>query len=99
LGFLARLVFVPSLPGLSGESGSGKRQTISPEERYKFSQVFILELAYAVSFGSEIAVVSMLPEFFEKNYGITEAIAGPIAASFPLMNVVSAQRVALSPTS
>jgi len=58
-------------------------------ERYKISQVFILELAYAVSFGSEIAVVSMLPEFFEKNYGITEAVAGPIAASFPLMNIVS----------
>ncbi len=59
------------------------------QERYKISQVFILELAYAASFGSEIAVVSMLPEFFQKNYGITEAVAGPLAACFPLMNLVS----------
>ena len=39
-----------------------------PQERYQISQVFVLELAYAVSFGSELAVVSMLPEFFEHTF-------------------------------
>ncbi len=67
---------------------TGSKQ-YSLNERYQISQVFVLELAYAASFGSEIAVVSMLPEFFEKNYGITEAVAGPLAACFPLMNIIS----------
>ena len=49
----------------------------------------MLNLAYAVSFGSELAVVSMLPEFFEHTFNIGHNIAGPIAASYPLMNLVS----------
>jgi NNP family nitrate/nitrite transporter-like MFS transporter len=61
----------------------------APQERYPISQVFVLELAYAVSFGSELAVVSMLPEFFEHTFNLNHAIAGPIAASYPLMNLVS----------
>jgi NNP family nitrate/nitrite transporter-like MFS transporter len=60
-----------------------------PEDRYKISQVFILELAYAVSFGSELAVVSMLPEFFEKTFNLSHHIAGPVAATYPFMNLVS----------
>ncbi|MEG4071165.1 NarK family nitrate/nitrite MFS transporter [Microcoleus sp. Pol14C2] len=60
-----------------------------PQERYQISQVFVLELAYAVSFGSELAVVSMLPEFFEHTFNLNHAIAGPIAATYPLMNLVS----------
>jgi len=31
------------------------------EERYEFSQVVLLDLAYLVSFGAELAVVSMIP--------------------------------------
>ena len=67
---------------------TGKKH-YSPEERYQISQVFTLELAYAVSFGSELAVVSMLPEFFEHTFNLNHAIAGPIAATYPLMNLVS----------
>ena len=33
-------------------------------EKYKFKQVAILSVAYFVTFGSELAVVSMLPLFF-----------------------------------
>ena len=40
----------------------------APElERYKFKQVAVLDIAYMVTFGTEIAVVSMLPLFFFKN--------------------------------
>ena len=60
-----------------------------PEDRYQIGQMVILELAYAVSFGSELAVVSMLPEFFEKTFGLTHQIAGPVAATYPFMNLVS----------
>ncbi len=59
------------------------------DDRYKISQVFILELAYAVSFGSELAVVSMLPEFFEHTFNLSHQIAGPVAATYPLMNLIS----------
>ncbi len=58
-------------------------------DRYQISQVFILELAYAVSFGSELAVVSMLPEYFEHTFNLSHQIAGPVAATYPLMNIVS----------
>ncbi len=60
-----------------------------PDDRYQISQVFILELAYAVSFGSELAVVSMLPEFFEHSFNLSHHIAGPVAATYPLMNLIS----------
>jgi NNP family nitrate/nitrite transporter-like MFS transporter len=60
-----------------------------PEDRYKIGQVFLLELAYAVSFGSELAVVSMLPTFMENTFHINELVAGPVAATYPLMNLVS----------
>lgn len=60
-----------------------------PADRYKFSQVAILELTYVVNFGSELAVVSMLPAFFEDTFGLTPAAAGMIAASYAFMNLVS----------
>jgi len=60
-----------------------------PEERYNFSQVAILELTYIVNFGSELAVVSMLPAFFELTFGLSKQAAGMIAASYAFMNLVS----------
>ena len=58
-----------------------------PEDRYKFKQVAILELTYIVNFGSELAVVSMLPAFFEGTFGLTKALAGILAASYAFMNL------------
>ena len=58
-------------------------------DRYKFSQVAILELTYFVNFGSELAVVSMLPAFFEGTFGLDKAMAGAIAASYAFMNLMS----------
>ncbi len=60
-----------------------------PSDRYKFSQVAILELTYVVNFGSELAVVSMLPSFFENTFGLSKAMAGMIAASYAFMNLAS----------
>lgn len=60
-----------------------------PVDRYKFSQVAILELTYFVNFGSELAVVSMLPAFFENTFGLDKALAGAIAASYAFMNLMS----------
>ena len=59
------------------------------EDRYNFSQVAILELTYIVNFGSELAVVSMLPAFFEGTFALTKAQAGMIAASYAFMNLAA----------
>ena len=59
------------------------------EDRYNFSQVAILQLTYVVNFGSELAVVSMLPAFFEGTFALTKAQAGMIASSYAFMNLVS----------
>jgi NNP family nitrate/nitrite transporter-like MFS transporter len=65
------------------------RKVYAPEDRYQFSQVALLELTYIVNFGSELAVVSMLPAFFELTFGLGKQAAGMIAASYAFMNLMS----------
>ncbi|WP_250122831.1 NarK family nitrate/nitrite MFS transporter [Chroococcidiopsis sp. CCMEE 29] len=60
-----------------------------PEDRYKFKQVALLELAYFVCFGSELAVVSMIPAFYAQNFKLNPAMAGAIASSYAFMNLVA----------
>ena len=61
----------------------------SAEDRYRFKQVAIMELTYIVNFGSELAVVTILPAFFEGTFGLDKATAGIIASSYAFMNLVS----------
>ena len=70
-----------NLPNLSG--------SIPPEEHYEFSQIFILSLVYALTFGSNLAVISMFPEFLESNYLLTVAVAGILGSSFAVMNLIA----------
>ncbi|MGB3571536.1 MAG: MFS transporter [Phormidesmis sp.] len=65
------------------------RKRYAAEDRYRFKQVALLELTYIVNFGSELAVVTMLPAFFEGTFSLPKAIAGMIAASYAFMNLVS----------
>ncbi|MDB9496545.1 MFS transporter [Spirulina major CS-329] len=65
------------------------RKHYAPEDRYKFKQVAILELTYIVNFGSELAVVSMLPAFFEGTFGLDKALAGLLGASYAFVNLVA----------
>jgi NNP family nitrate/nitrite transporter-like MFS transporter len=65
---------------------------IKPVEKthqYKFKQVTILSLAYAVTFGSELAVVSMLPMFFKSTFAIPVALAGIFGACFAATDILS----------
>lgn len=57
--------------------------------QYKFKQVAILSVAYAVTFGSELAVVSMLPLFFKDVFVIPMALAGIFGACFAATDVIS----------
>ena len=62
---------------------------IDKNHQYKFKQVTILSLAYAVTFGSELAVVSMLPLFFKNTFMIPVALAGIFGACFAATDIVS----------
>jgi MFS transporter, NNP family, nitrate/nitrite transporter len=61
----------------------------APSERFEFSQVALLQFAYVVSFGSELAAVSMLPGFFEKTFGLEHTTAAIIASVYPFLNLFS----------
>ncbi len=68
-------------------------QPIEEIHKYKFKQVAILDLAYLITFGSELAVVSMLPMFFYETFhesqGVTMVQAGLLASGFAFMNLVA----------
>lgn len=59
-------------------------------EKYDFKQVAILDVSYFVTFGSELAVVSMLPLFFLETFeGLSAVQAGMLASGFAFMNLVA----------
>jgi MFS transporter, NNP family, nitrate/nitrite transporter len=63
---------------------------IIPEaDRYSFAQVAILCLCYAVTFGGELAVESMLPAYFEKMFKVSVTLAGSMGAGFAFASIVA----------
>lgn len=58
-------------------------------EKYRFKQVAALDWAYFVTFGSELAVVSMLPLFFMETFELSAVTAGLLASGFAFMNLVA----------
>ncbi|MCL1113976.1 NarK family nitrate/nitrite MFS transporter [Shewanella basaltis] len=58
-------------------------------ERYEFKQVAVLNVLYFTTFGSELAVVSMLPLFFAETFALGMAQAGMVASSYAFMNLMS----------
>jgi NNP family nitrate/nitrite transporter-like MFS transporter len=67
------------------------RHPIDEIHKYKFKQVAILDLAYLITFGSELAVVSMLPLFFYNTFHESQELtmmqAGLLGGSFAIMNL------------
>ncbi len=57
--------------------------------RYKFKQVAVLDLLYFATFGSELAVVSMLPLFFAETFALSPVYAGLVASAYAFMNLMS----------
>jgi len=58
-------------------------------QRYKFKQVAILDLAYLVTFGTELAVVSVLALFYVDMFGLDKIWAGVLAGIYPVINLVA----------
>ena len=60
---------------------------VPKDDQYPFKSVAALNTTYFANFGAELAVVSMLPMFFEETWGLSAAAAGVIAASFAFVNL------------
>ncbi|WP_163557739.1 MFS transporter [Halomonas sp. NO4] len=65
------------------------KKGVPEDDRYSFNSVAALNSTYFANFGAELAVVSMLPMFFEQTWGLSAAAAGLIAASFAFVNLVA----------
>jgi len=72
---------------------------VPEEEKYHFGSVVALNSTYFANFGAELAVVSMLPAFYENVFEpltngagqpiVTATVAGFVAASFAFVNLVA----------
>jgi NNP family nitrate/nitrite transporter-like MFS transporter len=65
------------------------KKGVPEDDRYPFSSVAALNTTYFANFGAELAVVSMLPLFFQETWGLSPVTAGIIAASFAFVNLVA----------
>ncbi|MQX54240.1 NarK family nitrate/nitrite MFS transporter [Alcanivorax sp. PA15-N-34] len=65
------------------------KEGVDEHDRYSFKQVAILDLSYLVTFGSELAVVSMLPLFFADTFGLEPVMAGLLASGYAFMNLAA----------
>jgi MFS transporter, NNP family, nitrate/nitrite transporter len=75
------------------------RAGVPEDEKYHFGSVVALNSTYFANFGAELAVVSMLPAFFETTFSplqnsaggplVTATVAGLVASSFAFVNLVA----------
>lgn len=66
-----------------------KNDLIPEDDVYPFSSVTALNTTYFANFGAELAVISMLPAFFEGTFSISPAVAGLVASSFAFVNLMA----------
>jgi NNP family nitrate/nitrite transporter-like MFS transporter len=65
------------------------REPVPLLHQYKFKQVIVLNCLYFATFGSELAVISMLPLFFAEVFSLDPVLAGMVAAAYAFMNLMS----------
>lgn len=65
------------------------KQEVPAIFRYRFKQIAILDLAYLVTFGSELALVSMLPLFYTDTFKLSPVLSGVLAGAYPVMNLIA----------
>ncbi len=70
-------------------NGPALRDEYPESEHYPFRSVAVLCFAYFATFGSELAVVSMLPTFFADTWGLGPGLAGLAASGFAFMNLAA----------
>lgn len=65
------------------------KKGVPEDDKYHYNSVIALNATYFANFGSELAVVSMIPAFFEMTWKLTPATAGLIAASYSFVNLIA----------
>ncbi len=65
------------------------KEPVPEIHRYSFKQVAVLNILYFATFGSELAVVSMLPLFFSETFELDPVKAGLVASAYAFMNLMS----------
>lgn len=65
------------------------KQPVPALHRYKFKQVALLDWAYFVTFGTELAVVSMLAMFYVSWFDISKVTAALLAGIYPFVNLIA----------
>jgi NNP family nitrate/nitrite transporter-like MFS transporter len=65
------------------------KEEVPEIHQYQFKQVAVLNVLYFATFGSELAVVSMLPLFFAETFSLDMVYAGMLASLYAFMNLMS----------
>lgn len=65
------------------------KKGVPEDDKYRFTQIGTLNASYVVTFGAELAVISMLPMFFQKTFALSPVMAGLFGSMFALMNFFS----------
>ena len=63
------------------------KEPVPELQRYKFKQVAILDCAYLVTFGTELALVSMLAMFYVSWFELPKVTAALLAGIYPFINL------------
>lgn len=58
-------------------------------QRYQLRQVALMDFTYFTNFGSQVAVLSILPAWFEHTFELNPVIASLVAVSYPVLNLIS----------
>ncbi|MCX7170518.1 MAG: MFS transporter, partial [Proteobacteria bacterium] len=65
------------------------KKGVPQDDKYRFTQVGTLCASYVVTFGAELAVISMLPFFFQKVFQLSPVMAGLFGSMFAVLNFFS----------
>ncbi|KAA0445248.1 MAG: NarK/NasA family nitrate transporter, partial [Candidatus Thioglobus sp.] len=61
----------------------------SKSQSYKFKQVAVLKASYFVTFGAELALVSILALFYAEWFGVSKFYAALLSGIYPFLNLFS----------
>jgi MFS transporter, NNP family, nitrate/nitrite transporter len=64
-------------------------QHYEPNQRYQVRQIALLDFTYLTNFGSQIAVLSILPTWFEQTFKLSPVTASIVATAYPVLNLIS----------
>jgi NNP family nitrate/nitrite transporter-like MFS transporter len=83
------ILFIIELYQTIKVNGHVFKSPVAKIHQYKFKQVAVLNILYFATFGSELAVISMLPLFFAETFELDMVYAALLASTYAFMNLMS----------